>query len=526
MKRNLICFSVIIALNPMVYAQKSLVGAANVAQGGVFAGGIANQSGVYDLTKSTLDRTEVIKLLATMQSEDAEYLKGEIKSLDEAMAAFIRKSRNEGLAKLADESLNRPVSLSAFLSAKRDYVEAADLLEAKIQAITTLPSLKNGGHAVVMQNDKMMVDGRLKADFSPLKKSYLDYIAKNRAEVNNHEVSIADKRVQPLGYITQKVGDPIHADLKNVYTQDDINAMRNQAALEMAIKPEQKKMIDAINAHTLRVIKTLIASHGSSEKYRIATDDQGLQDGLKRLEAIFFARSFLRYRFGSPIGAIGINYTKKTFNLDYFTAENQVEFLNMSLWNEADKIAVANYITESLRTQKGRSATVFGGEFKLDIKDILSRVSTAINTLKGQYAWSFVNGAVLELLKADIVEDLMMDQPDGLLQLRDNFRKRYLSTSDNKGYYSTLAVTYMGMITGKMPKAGAAGGAYQMPTFTSTDNTNGMVRIAAEGMIQAANLRRQGMLKLEMATVLSKSADEDKNAAERMKDVFGSDKGF
>ncbi|MCK6598376.1 MAG: hypothetical protein L6Q37_08435 [Bdellovibrionaceae bacterium] len=403
-----------------------------------YPGVISQGPGVYSYqhTDETRLNEMYLNVLKEFSLKDRDYMLSTVKSLDALMEAFVVDNVKEGLTALSDNSQipGKAVDLAEFVGKRREFYAALEIIKLKIRSLTALPEVGSVNQRnIEVKGTQVLVDGKIKADFSPLIKSYNEVISKVESGMESKKFNIKDPNGGGV-VISQQGIATLNEKLTNPYTLEAISKMRQEAlGLRMVGFQEKKAINDSVNAYTVRKIRMAIETFGKSEKYRLQAQDNTVlqKEVLKTVEDIMFTRSLMRLLYGVKLGTPAVvTYNKQAFNWDFFSSNNEVQFYKDSVIDGNQQTAMLNKINEAIRTQEARTKNVFS----LD-SNILAKVTSAITFLKGERALAVMNTIMLKVLAADIAEDIALDNVGGLRKLKDMFKGRYYTSDENRKYY-------------------------------------------------------------------------------------------
>ena len=268
-----------------------------------------------------------------------------------------------------------------------------------------------------------------------LKKNYEDQLN----ELENQMNALQFRLILPSGSVMTQQG-LTYSNLKdmNLYSSDEINQMRNEMTSKRAFQTLGQQQIDqGLNKFTLQKMYQFVDAFGSSQRYRSQSNTDALKQAKEDLDETFWLRSHLRSVYGMKLGSFGIKYNKRWFNLDYLLGPNSMELLSQVIRNENDLMSMQDLAYNALETYTGKSAKVL----KLSTP-FFARISSFKTFLQGSRQETSMNSYILKLMIADIEEEKMLGTGGGLRKIREHYRSRFLSTSEDKMYYENLKRNY------------------------------------------------------------------------------------
>lgn len=223
------------------------------------------------------------------------------------------------------------------------------------------------------------------------------------------------------------------------------------------------KAYDTINDYTVyckKLVQNFIKTYGTTERYRSISGAEATEreNDAKRIVQAFWTRSYLRAVYGMPIGAIGINYDKNWFQLDVVLNRTLQSFYEEPVWDETELVRVAQNYRNALKIVDDRSQRILDGNLSwvASGRNLITWLAGHRNLAKAQHM-------ILNVLAADMYEERLIMQADGLAQMKQRYRARYASTQEDRDYYRNLQKAYD-------PQGGADAGA---AIGIVTDSING-----------------------------------------------------
>jgi len=202
------------------------------------------------------------------------------------------------------------------------------------------------------------------------------------------------------------------------------------------------KAYDSINDYTVyskKLVQNFIKVYGTTERYRKIDGAEAVEreNDAKRIVQAFWTRSYLRSVYGMPIGAIGINYDKKWFGIDEVLNRTLQSFYEEPVWDQTELVRVAQNYRNALKIVDERSQKVADGN--------LSWVASGRNLitwLAGHRSLAKAQHMILNVLAADMYEERLIMEADGLAQMKLRYRARFASTQQDRDYYRNLQKAY------------------------------------------------------------------------------------
>jgi hypothetical protein len=439
-----------------------------------------------------MNSTKILETAHELTLKDREYIANTIKAINASIQSFINDNVKGGIAKMSDESQvpGGSVDLKAFLAERRNFNSSVASINTLIQSLTAIPEVGAiNGRTITIQGDKVLIDGAVKADFSGIKAQWQKLI--NSIESSSEELKFIVKH-DAVGVVTQIGIKNLHEKLQNPFNAAELNKLRTQAAnLRITPADTRRQINTTVNKMTTDSMRGAIDTYGRITKLRLTPqqEETNRAQALIALEKLMFSRSLIRIMYGIKTGTPIIRYDMKKFNWDFFSSTNDLKFYSESALDENEQRRILTEVTAALTTQEARTKDVFGGSV-ISTFDVLSRASSAFNWLKGEKQFSRMNAVILNLLMADIREDLQLGQIGGLRGLKDMFKKRYYNTPENEKYYRQMKNDVVALLEPSLSAASGDSDGYG--DVGSADNgANGALKMAATAFQnQRANIEQ------------------------------------
>lgn len=306
-----------------------------------------------------------------------------------------------------------------------------------------------------------------------------------------------------FGYIVTKLNDRLEIKEGQDALLPDLQGLKVLSHQEIQANVDKIAELTALNGSTLRLqrqyverlridVRTFVQKYGTEEAFRFRNDNDkdAKLVGFSSLQDAFYRRSYLRKKFGIPMGALRtVEFEKKTFNFETITesfrglneyllmiqdqpamsreevvtafenARNFVEMYDNKLTPILSKDAAAKRAANK-RPELDANASFFEkfGRSTLNAKDwvtsqfadreeimsaedkkleyssndtgFLSRANSAITFLTGRQPTAEVLLAVMRMVLADAREEMMLLQNDRA-ELRAYHNARYHATAES-----------------------------------------------------------------------------------------------
>ncbi len=446
---------------------------------------LAGQKGDYKFFNynDTAIRTKIIDVLAARSKEDKEYFENSVKRIEEGFASLLRttvyytpenseiidfnngqkkvdqKSTSGlnqikaskwslyGLKALSDESTLRQevwIPVGDLAASIRRFNQEVVLLKAKIKRLT---ALADGGFPSQTQGS-IGEDGKVTqfreygqaVDFTPIVAYFNGRIAEVVAQVETFEFKV----ILSTGTKGQSKGLTVPKDLFKIAPEVARKIYDTEILPLLGWNPEQRESIDGFNQYLKKLIQTFIEDYGTSERFRLVDGDavktNERNSAFKLIVNAFWFRSYIRAIYGTPVGSLALQYDKKIFHIDKFwnSTESLGNFLPEFAWSDADQASIRDDIRVALELAGDRSVRI------LDNGDagFLTKANSFFTYVGGKRNLADTNLMILQLIAADLYEDILIKKPNGLVRMLEQYQNRYYATDDTKKYYQGLEDTY------------------------------------------------------------------------------------
>jgi hypothetical protein len=227
-------------------------------------------------------------------------------------------------------------------------------------------------------------------------------------------------------------------------------------------------------------LRQFIDTYGTSQTYRLNLNDEQKQADIASLRELFWARSLIRANTGIPkfIGAIGINYRKRGFNVDVLTSAADIEFLSEPINDQAELIKVRDAYAYKSFQLATRAGDAMSKDLYMNTFDSVANAVTTINSLRtfigGQSQLAGVAKVLVDELGRDAQEEnLLMNGK--FAEMRRSYQARWYTglKDDEVKALKARGVAVMGGNAGATPGTGgpvAFNGAADATTFVGVVN--------------------------------------------------------
>lgn len=437
---------------------------AGVGDGGM-KGIIGMESGDYSFVH--FDQTQAMRILITeiakRNEHDLKYFKDSVSTVNQIFESLVkdtiygrisvgdftyldagvektRKGISGGLKKLSDHSSQsgNAISIEDFLAAVNAYQEGRIALEVAIGRFATITDAFPSQVAVEVGGKvKTQVVGYGQINFKQVAEFYKEKLTQINTFVSNlpYQLLLANKTIH---LIARNSGQGLSPNIPDFQISPAQLAQWKSEILKYRTwSGDAKRAAQGYTKKIREMIQRFIRTYGVEEKYRF--DDltpAKVEADLRDMTEYFYGRSYFRAIYGMPLGAIGIEYERKSFNTDYFFSSNSIKVFEEVVWNERERFNVAISYENAVKAAKARSQAVFGTDV-----NFFERINSALTLIKGQKRLAVANRMMLELLYNDFQEELLI-WSGKYPEMRDHFRGRYQSSPEQIEFYSAMKNRY------------------------------------------------------------------------------------
>lgn len=415
---------------------------------------VAVGGGDLNITNTDVSRlvSQEMNEYFSRQREDKEFFIHTINEIEQAankinsdvvMGQLTAASQKSQLMSYVNAGENgRPAETGAigvenFFKMMNLYNTAKQVLQNKIKGISAMSKGALPSAALPATDKKAELPAHLNIDFANISAYYENRIKEMDAAIDALTFKVKDK----AGLVYDVSGFHLDASKMTVLTNDE--RVVRQAQIDK-LRSNMRSLESKQDQYTVMVrelVETHLTNFGTSERMRSQStqDLEARKRDYQRLVEVFWARSYLRQKYGIPLGAVGTIYKKRFFRIEELLASpaSFVEFEKVPYRSKKDLLRAEESFRQSATAIDNKSASIFDGNFSL-----VSRAGALASQWGGWSALTDSAGMVLKLLAADVAEELMLLESGGQLKVRDFFKKRYMSDSDSKLSTQKLLCAY------------------------------------------------------------------------------------
>ncbi len=396
--------------------------------------------GTYD--HRNLDATAVtewvVKQFDQVRREDKALITNSINSLNARYESLLQAVYGpKGLVGLSNNSTLDPLNPAGkptpreFAKIKTDFDGLLSVVRNEVATVGMLASLlKDASYEpnateVKLNEIKKNLDG---IDFSLLQGHYERQLKELLGEVEKLDFRIK-LPVEGVYYAQKGIADLSGLRRQKLYSPDELKKLRHDMLQYQAKNAALQNTVNkAMHLPMLKIMNTVIQQFGEKEKYRVRLNQPGMEDAIKRIEDLFFVRSYIRALYGVSLGSFKVRYDKKSFNRDLLSGV-EIDSGSDSTVRSLDELTVTqDNVVSALRNMQIKDLNVdeiFGKGHNL-----VSRVASAITILRGNGQTVHIKALLLPFILNDIQEELMLAGSEGADGVKALYKRRYRTQTE------------------------------------------------------------------------------------------------
>lgn len=375
---------------------------------------------------------------------DKEYFLSAVSSIESSFRSLLQDTvyAEKGLKWMSDQAVGAGKFFPAveFLAAVNRFQMSRMALENRIESLRSIADALPSKLAIDAEGAGLKdVPNYGNVKFDPIVDFYKGRMKEVVAAVSNlqQNVIVANGAEH---IIRANTGKSLELSVKGLaLSPEKIAELRRQV---VRARRWGVKAYDTINDYTVyckRLVQNFIKTYGTTERYRKISGAEATEreNDAKRIVQGFWTRSYLRAVYGMPIGAIGINYDKNWFHLDVVLNRTLQSFYEEPVWDQAELVRVAQNYRNALKIVDERSQRILDGNLSY-----IAAGRNLITWLAGHRNLAKAQEMILKTLAADMYEERLIMEADGLAQMKQRYRARYASTQEDRDYYRKLQKAY------------------------------------------------------------------------------------
>ncbi len=397
---------------------------------------MAMQAGDYNYVTYNKSEMEALYLQEVFKGRDKDYkfFTDSITGIEKQFVELLTSLRQpKGLLTLSQLSENGTFSKAEdFIQAVNDYEIKRSSLQVRIRTVTSMtaeafPEVNvttgTGADAVTRA-----VPAFGKMDFSKLEAFYSAKMQELHAGMTN-----LPHKILMLNDSTGGVPVAIEADkglsLKLPkqaisISSDDLKKMQDEISVLLTWVTSDKQKLNEFGAVTRKLVLQFINRWGTTQKWRFQKqgDEQQIASDLEQIKQFFWARSYIRTKYGLGIGTFNVNYRESFLNLDQlFNSTNSLFEMSASMAIESGDVQNAHKnLRRALDRLDKRSASIMDGQL-----GVFAGIENLSTYIAGDRPVARAGLAVMRLIAADVYEEYLMVQLGGVEQMSARYREMY-----------------------------------------------------------------------------------------------------
>ena len=395
-------------------------------RGGQFFSGGGGTFTYYE--KSRLE-SEILGVLRERSTTDYEFVQRTVQQINANLEAFRRnhlvaatppaynvatvmnryvEGGGRQLNVLNDQGEPNP-ELQRVLGATQKFKADLADLDNLIHSVSAIPTAVNKPNEVKINGEKVSIAAYgATIDFGPLVKHYEDQLTALKSELANAQIMVRQNNnatvMQPL----------LNIKLGNTYTQNQLVQMNKDMQRALAIDFDLRNSMRSVHQFTVNTFSRITTTFGSDQQYRLNMNDAQRSEVIADFQKLMWKRSLLRANTGIPglIGAIGVNYKKKSFNRDVLTAGVDLEILSEPITDQNELAKVRDAIVYKMfqletRTQDATALATYEKTFN-SLTNAVSTINSLRTFFEAKIQLADVSKIVLKELAYDAQEEYLL----------------------------------------------------------------------------------------------------------------------
>lgn len=355
-----------------------------------------------------------------------------------------------GLKQLSNSAFKSPVE---WVTADQ-YLNAVDKYNvSKASLLTTIASLKAYGDQTLQASETVLEDGTIKkirgygqVNLTPVVEHFAGEITRIEDQIKNLKLNIklVDGTPLPLPANSGKALDPAIVNSALSLPPGAIEEMRTEVQRLRRWSPlNDRPLLDAYTNYARDMVAQYLFLYGTSERFRF--HGNAYQEEKAKMEnelaQIFWSRSYLRARYGFQLGAMQTNYEKKIANFDIFSAKTKelAKFRELNAWTDAELKQARQNLRLASDVATDRSILAEVGEGWGIVNSTLQQANYFFTWAGGYHELADSSRVVLEMMAADLYEEMLVVQPGSLPTVQANYKARYYTDDKAKTQIQELS---------------------------------------------------------------------------------------
>lgn len=392
----------------------------------------------YSYSDLTRSMDPITREYFAQRKDDKDFLE---KSVNEAVAAYNRLYTDIFIGKLqalsyqSNTNAMKPIEVADFFEIQKAYRGAREQFLTKLEGIKAIPE---GG----LPSANLAITENKSQEIAPWRSVKVDGILntlKARVDELDSQVNQLTFRVQDRAGV-QQVVHGLNIDFSKVTLI--LPEERDKKRLELLnlrkmIIPLQSEQ-DKYTGYLVKQSKIYYSKFGRDERYRWRNDEdvKAAKGAYDRLAESYWARAYLRMKYGMGLGTIRMKYKKQWFKVDELltSSEDLVDFGDSTINKSGEYLAVRSQndiedVRENIR-QNARVAdhrSVIGGS-----SSPLALVTSIWTFVKGEQAFMETAAMVLKMIESDVVQEALVISAGGHEKMVDYYKSVYYATPELK----------------------------------------------------------------------------------------------
>lgn len=372
------------------------------------------------------------------RESDRAFLETSVKNIVDQYNEIYAKIYIEKLTRASQMSLSnalQAIPVDQFLELDREYKLAKEVYLNKVAGIQSIP--KGGlpsAQIVVTENKSMDLPAWRSLNVDPIVNQFTGKIKELDAAVNALRFKVKDImgiQQEVTGFNIDYTKLTLIRPEDRMIQQDNINKLKH---IPILVSTRQ----DTFTGQIVKDAKVYVTQFGANERYRYR-DDKDLASAKKvydRVAQAFWARSWLRMKYGIGLGSFNMNYTKRWFNIEELM-KSPSDFIDFGAVDER-----TGEYKSAVRSEDKLLNVMENIRLNAQVADHRATVGGSYSPLAlATYLWTFVKGEralletasmVLKMIEADVNEELLVTSGNGQTKMKEYYIGRYYLNPDAK----------------------------------------------------------------------------------------------
>ncbi len=412
-------------------------------------------AGEYNINQTVLDYSktmeEILKQKNANNQADREYLTSISKRIAQSFQNLVQKKREfvQLGEKASINSMTNGVKLTQYLALKNEINAMIDTIRIELQTNTLISRDTLPSNVIKVGNQTIDTGAASIIDMSTAMKVFVDDLEKIIGELNNVQFVYLEHK-NKWGSIRSNALSPDLSQFPAMTSDEVQEALIKLQGLQIVSRVTQQKQ-QRLADEIVKTTTVFLQKAGTDEFLRLNNDNdkKAFQEMYNTVEKAFFARSYLRRKYGLQIGAIQLanQYDMARLNIEALRSKDLLFPVKTALSslrsqvarNDADLMSAFNNVRQFVEAYDRR------------LTPILSKDSTAKRALilkEAEEKKSSLGKNASFLAKAKIEVEKRLAQAKALFATKEEIQAAKPTIIDENG----INVSYNADDTGLMAR--------------------------------------------------------------------------